>query len=66
MMVGFAGMTGKAEREKVRESLRRALAQAAPDCQVLGWTRLGHIELVRPREAPSLSEQMSPAGEPAG
>ena len=66
MMVGFAGMTGKAEREKVRESLRRALAQAAPDCQVLGWTRLGHVELVRRREVPSLSEQMSPAGEPAG
>jgi Ribonuclease G/E len=59
MMLGFVGMKGKGERERVLAALRQALAKAAPDCQVLGWTRLGHVEMVRPRAAPSLAEQIA-------
>jgi len=56
MMAGFVGMKGKGERERVLAALKKALARHAPDCQVLGWTRLGHVELVRKRRAPSLAE----------
>jgi len=56
ILVGFVGMKGKSGRERVLAALRQALAQHAKDCQVLGWTRLGHVELVRRRRAPSLAE----------
>jgi len=56
MMVGLVGMKGKGERERVLVALKKALARHAPDCHVLGWTRLGHVELVRKRRAPSLAE----------
>ncbi len=59
MMVGFVGMKGKGERERVLAVLRKALARHAPDCQALGWTRLGHVELVRKRRAPSLAETLA-------
>jgi Ribonuclease G/E len=46
----------------VREKLRAALAEAlAPDPagpQLLGWTRLGHFELVRPRRSRPLAEAL--------
>ena len=56
ILVGFVGMKGKSGRERVLAALRLALARQAKDCQVLGWTRLGHVELVRKRRAPSLAE----------
>jgi Ribonuclease G/E len=56
ILVGFVGMKGKSGRERVLAALRQALARHAKDCQVLGWTRLGHVELVRKRRAPSLAE----------
>ena len=56
IVVGFVGMKGKGERERVLAALRKALARHAADCQALGWTRLGHVELVRKRRAPSLAE----------
>ena len=59
MVVGFVGMKGKDGRARVLAALKRELARHAPDCQVLGWTRLGHVELVRKRRAPSLAELMA-------
>ena len=56
IVVGFIGMKGKNGRERVLAALKRALARHAKDCQALGWTRLGHVELVRPRRAPSIAE----------
>jgi Ribonuclease G/E len=56
ILVGFVGMKGKNGRERVLAALKQALARQAKDCQVLGWTRLGHVELVRKRRAPSLAE----------
>lgn len=58
MVVGFIGMKGKGERERILAALKTALARHVPDGQALGWTRLGHVELVRKRKAPSLAESM--------
>ena len=62
MVVDFVGMKGKGARERVLAALRTAVARHAPDCQVLGWTRLGHVELVRKRSAPSLAEVLAAGG----
>jgi len=62
MIVGFVGMKGKDERERVFAALKTALARHVPDSQALGWTRLGHVELVRKRRAPSLAETLAKAG----
>ena len=51
ILVGFVGMKGKSGRERVLAALKQALARHAKDCQVLGWTRLGHVEMVRKRRA---------------
>ena len=59
MLVGFVGMKGKNDRGRVLAALAKALKAAAPDCRVLGWTRLGHVELVRKRTAPALAELAS-------
>jgi len=59
MIVGFVGMKGKGERERIFAALKTALARHVPDCQPLGWTRLGHVELVRKRKAPSLAESIA-------
>jgi len=59
MIVGFIGMKGKGERERIFTALKTALARHVPDCQPLGWTRLGHVELVRKRKAPSLAESIA-------
>lgn len=66
IVVDFIGMKGKAERERVGAELRRALARdpAAPD--LLGWTRLGHMELVRKRRHPALEEILFERGQDGG
>lgn len=61
MIVGFVGMKGKGERERVFAALKTALMRHVPDGQALGWTRLGHVELVRKRKAPSLAESIAAA-----
>jgi Ribonuclease G/E len=66
ILVGFVGMKGKDGRGRVLATLKQALARHAKDCQVLGWTRLGHVELVRPRRAPSLAEMASEPGAAKG
>ena len=62
MIVGFVGMKGKGERERVFAALKTAMARHVPDGQALGWTRLGHVELVRKRKAPSLAESIAASG----
>lgn len=62
MTVGFIGMKEKGERGRVLSALAKALMRHAPDCRVLGWTRLGHVELVRKRRAPSLAEALEQTG----
>src|SRR5262249_12813344 len=45
-------------REKVRAVLAEALAPDPVAPQLLGWTRLGHFELVRPRRRRPLAEAL--------
>ena len=61
MIVGFVGMKGKGEGARVFAALKAALTRHVPDGQALGWTRLGHVELVRKRKAPSLAESIAAA-----
>jgi ribonuclease G len=62
IVVDFIGMRGRLERDRMRAALAAALGD---DAEILGWTRLGHLELVRTRrEAPlaSLLFERTPEG----
>ena len=52
------GRDGRDARECVRQALAAAIAADPARPQVLGWTRLGHLELVRPRHGRSLAAAM--------
>jgi ribonuclease G len=53
IIVDFIGMKRRAERDQVRDALAAALRGEA---ELLGWTRLGHLELVRQRRHAPLAE----------
>jgi ribonuclease G len=55
IVIDFVGMRERSQRGQVETALMRALGD---DTQYLGWTRLGHFELVVKRRRPSLSEQL--------
>jgi ribonuclease G len=64
--VGLAGGTGRRDhRDRVRQALAAALAGDPAKPEVLGWTRLGHLELVRTRRGRSLADAMLVPGGPA-
>jgi ribonuclease G len=56
IVVDFVGLDSRSARDKVRAALAAAIAPDPADPQLLGWTRLGHFELVRPRRGPPLAE----------
>lgn len=58
IVVDFVGLDGSQPRERVRRAMEAALNPDPAQPQVLGWTRLGHLELVRPRRGRPLSEAM--------
>jgi ribonuclease G len=64
IVVDFVGLDDRAVRERARAALARALAADPARPQILGWTRLGHLELVRPRRLGPLGEALleAPAG----
>jgi ribonuclease G len=55
IVIDFVGMRERRDRDRVRAALSEALARDA-DAEVLGWTRLGHLELVRKRRSAPLAE----------
>jgi ribonuclease G len=61
-VVDFAALEGRAARDKVRQALATALASDPAEPQILGWTRLGHLEVVRPRRGQPLSDAMLDPG----
>ena len=64
--VGLAmGVGCRDHRERLRQTLAAAVAGDPAKPEVLGWTRLGHLELVRPRRGRSLTEAMLTPGSPA-
>ncbi len=58
IIVDFVGLEGRGERARVRAALAAALAADPAGPQILGWTRLGHLELVRPRRGRPLAEAL--------
>jgi ribonuclease G len=65
IVVDFVGLDGRGPRERVRQELEAALAADPARPQVLGWTRLGHIEIVRPYRSRSLAVAMLDATDAA-
>ena len=58
VVVDFVGLERRALRDTVRAALAEALAPDPASPQILGWTRLGHLELVRPRRSRPLAEAL--------
>jgi ribonuclease G len=56
IVVDFVGLDDRRARERVRSAFARALAADPARPEILGWTRLGHLELVRPRRFRPLAE----------
>jgi ribonuclease G len=58
IVIDFVGLDGRPARDKVRAALAQAIAPDPASPQLLGWTRLGHCELVRPRRRRPLAEAL--------
>jgi len=58
IVVDFVGLDSRPARERVRAALANTLALDPTGPQLLGWTRLGHFELVRPRRGRPLTEAL--------
>jgi ribonuclease G len=58
IVIDFVGLDSRSAREKLRAALADALAPDPTAPQLLGWTRLGHFELVRPRRGRPLAEAL--------
>ena len=56
IVIDFVGLEDRKLRERVRDTLENAIISDPARPQILGWTRLGHLELVRPRRARALAE----------
>ncbi|MGH7094941.1 MAG: ribonuclease E/G, partial [Stellaceae bacterium] len=55
IVVDFVGLGGRGLRERVRQAMTDALSGDPAQPQCLGWTRLGHLEIVRPYRSRSLA-----------
>ncbi len=67
IVIDFVGLDRRGERERLQQAMAARLAGDPAKPQVLGWTRLGHLEIVRPRRARSLADallQMQAEGPP--
>ena len=62
ILIDFATLEGRGPRERVRRAILAALAADPARPQVLGWSRLGHLEIVRPRRLRPLSEMLLEPG----
>jgi len=56
LVVDFIALRQRAHRERLLDAFRAALEAEVSDAQLLGWTRLGHVELTRPRRRAPLHE----------
>ena len=64
IVIDFISMERRGDRERVGAALQQALAGDPAKPQILGWTRLGHVELTRRRRHRPLAEILfeRPAG----
>ena len=56
VVIDFVGIEKRSDREAVQAALKTALASDPEKADVLGWTRLGHMELVRKRRHAPLGD----------
>jgi ribonuclease G len=56
IIVDFVAMKDRAQRARVADTLARATEGDPAGPQILGWTRLGHLEMVRKRRHAALDE----------
>jgi ribonuclease G len=58
IVIDFVGLDSRSSRERLRAAFAEAVASDPAGAQLLGWTRLGHFEVVRPRRGRPLAEAM--------
>jgi len=56
IVIDFVGMRSGEERDKVKAALKAAFADNGETPELLGWTKLGHFEVIRARRDPALHE----------
>jgi ribonuclease G len=56
LVVDFIALRQRDHRDRLLDAFRAALEAEVPAAQLLGWTRLGNIELTRPRRRAPLHE----------
>lgn len=56
IVIDFVGMKKRGDHDKVLTALKSALVADREKPEILGWTRLGHVELVRRRRQPPLAD----------
>ena len=56
IVIDFVGMKSREDRDKVTAALKAALAAQNETLELLGWTKLGHFELIRARREPALAD----------
>ncbi len=66
IVIDFIGMKGREDRARVAAALKDALSADPAGPEALGWTRLGHFELVRKRRHPSLDDILTERGPGGG
>lgn len=59
ILIDFLKMKRKDEQEKIHQSLKRAFAQYPVRTEVMGFTKLGLLEMTRKRENVSLLQQLT-------
>jgi ribonuclease G len=68
IVIDFVGMRSGEERDKVKAALKAAFADNGDNGdngetpELLGWTKLGHFELIRARREPALHELLFEQG----
>jgi Rne/Rng family ribonuclease len=58
IVVDFIGLDDRKSRDRICDRLGEALAADPAGPKILGWTRLGHLELVRTRRGRPLAEAL--------
>jgi Rne/Rng family ribonuclease len=58
IIIDFVGMDNRGLRERIHSTLTKDLASDPAYPQILGWTRLGHLELVRHRRRRPIAETL--------
>ncbi len=66
IIVDFITLRRSAAKARLLDAFRAALAVEASDVQLLGWTRLGHMELIHPRRHAPLHEVLFERGAHGG